>query len=112
MRYYTVVQDGTFFELLAISVKNRILKHLGGVLGRFWEHFGRALGSFWEGFGRVWQHFWHFPPQKNVAMIIAKIPGAIFVKFLAFFVKFPRFLRFFRRFCSFSQRFCYVWEIG
>ena len=77
-------------------------------MGAFWEGLGELLGGFWEGLAA----FLAFPPQKDVAMIIAKIPGAIFVKFLAFFVKFPRFLRFFRRFCSFSQRFCYVWEIG
>ena len=53
-----------FRAFIAISVKIRILKHLGGVLGRFWEHFGAAWGRFWQGLGRVWQRLWHFPPPK------------------------------------------------
>ena len=42
-----------FRAFIAISIKIRILRHLGVLWGWFWEGFGRVWGRFWEGFGRV-----------------------------------------------------------
>ena len=53
-----------FRAFITISIKNRILRHLGMLWGWFWEGFGRVWGRFWEGFGRVGDGFWEgWDPQ-------------------------------------------------
>ena len=45
-----------FRAFIAISIKIRILRHLGMLWGWFWEGFGRVWGSggFWQGLGAFW----------------------------------------------------------
>ena len=75
---------GHFWGTFAISIKIRILCHLGGGWGGFGDAFGRILGGFWEGLGV----FLVFSPSQNVAMIIAKMPHRFFAVFVLFFAVF------------------------
>ena len=45
---------GHFWGTFTISIKFRILCHLGGGWGGFGEAFGRVLGGFGEGLGASW----------------------------------------------------------
>ena len=49
-----VSKNGPEKGKLKFSLKLRILKDLGRLLGGSWEGLGRVLERFWEGLGAFW----------------------------------------------------------
>ena len=77
-----------FRAFIAISIKIRILRHLGVLWGWFWEGLGTVLGGFWQGLGALRALFCFLGVFLGTLRALLGALGQFLVELLFIFVDF------------------------